>query len=428
MTEAERRVREAAKRLSATGRGRGAWIARRSPAVLAAAAARMLATPDRDLAEAARAAAMSPECAREALANFCPQVTEDALLGLREAVEGRLAPERIQPPALVFHVLAGNLFLSGIESMLTASIAGACSLVRCSAADVRFPRLWVEALRAEDAQFADTVWVDHWPHDDAAATRAVAEAADAVVAFGTDDSVAAVRELTPTSARFIAHGSRVSFSIVPREALGGDLAQIARGIAYDFSVYDQQGCLSPRALFVEADMTAATSLARTVVSAMHELAAVMPRHPLALEEAAALARSRDEALIASALGDAAAVIPAAMDSFLVTVRPAAPVQPGCLNRHCDIRVFTNPDELRAALLPHRGRIACMGIAGEPGRWLGMCGALGVARVCAVGQMQKPPVGWTHDGRPALLDLVEPGAAQVRGAASTGESAASSRRW
>jgi hypothetical protein len=30
---------------------------------------------------------------------------------------------------------------------------------------------------------------------------------------------------------------------------------------------------------------------------------------------------------------------------------------------------------------------------------------GVTRVCPIGQMQNPPLGWRHDGRPTLGDLV-----------------------
>jgi hypothetical protein len=31
--------------------------------------------------------------------------------------------------------------------------------------------------------------------------------------------------------------------------------------------------------------------------------------------------------------------------------------------------------------------------------------IGVNRVCRIGQMQRPPLTWQHDGRPNLADLV-----------------------
>ncbi|MBM3846718.1 MAG: acyl-CoA reductase, partial [Verrucomicrobia bacterium] len=39
-----------------------------------------------------------------------------------------------------------------------------------------------------------------------------------------------------------------------------------------------------------------------------------------------------------------------------------------------------------------------GLAQRIARW-------GATRICAVGRMQSPPLGWRHDGRPALGDLV-----------------------
>jgi hypothetical protein len=30
---------------------------------------------------------------------------------------------------------------------------------------------------------------------------------------------------------------------------------------------------------------------------------------------------------------------------------------------------------------------------------------GARRICPLGQMQNPPLGWRHDGRPPLSDLV-----------------------
>ena len=31
--------------------------------------------------------------------------------------------------------------------------------------------------------------------------------------------------------------------------------------------------------------------------------------------------------------------------------------------------------------------------------------MGARRICPLGQMQRPPLGWRHDGRPALGELL-----------------------
>ena len=66
------------------------------------------------------------------------------------------------------------------------------------------------------------------------------------------------------------------------------------------------------------------------------------------------------------------------------------------------RTFDFPAE------PVRGQVSTVGLAAsgekaelvatEWARW-------GATRICAIGQMQNPPLTWRHDGRPSLGDLV-----------------------
>jgi len=56
----------------------------------------------------------------------------------------------------------------------------------------------------------------------------------------------------------------------------------------------------------------------------------------------------------------------------------------------------------------QGKVSTVALAAAPDRLKDVAGQLarwGVARLCAPGQMQNPPLTWRHDGRPALGDLV-----------------------
>jgi hypothetical protein len=139
---------------------------------------------------------------------------------------------------------------------------------------------------------------------------------------------------------------------------------------------------------------------------MLALVSRLPRHPLALEEAAAIAPSRDETVIGAASGVDAALISRPGDPCLVTLRPCLPFAPGGLNRSCDLRVFRDRAEVSKALLPYRRCIATIGLAASLDPWLPLLRELRTPRVCPFGHMQKPPLGWTHDGRLALPDLVD----------------------
>ncbi len=371
------------------------WIAARAAETVAAAATRV-ASPawTGRVGSAAREAGMSPENAAEALRNFCPLLTAENLHELR-----RRKANQTRNPSLAFHVLAGNLFLSGIESVIHAWLAGSTSLVRCSSADVAFPALWRTVVAEVDREFASTLHVAWWPRDRTEWTRAVAIRAGTVAAFGDDASVAAVGDLVPPGIRFLPHGSRVSFAVVgPGEMNPCDLDRVVDALAYDFSVYDQQGCLSPRAVFVPAEAAATvTELCARLAEAMRRLAVRLPRRTLSLEERSAHARRRDEALVANACGGEEFVLSQAGDDFLLTVAPAAGFTLGCLDRHVDVRTYRQKSEISAALAPFSGKIACIGLAGLAGDWSALARETAATRLCRLGEMQRPPLGWTHDG-------------------------------
>ncbi|MGI8905018.1 MAG: acyl-CoA reductase [Candidatus Sumerlaeaceae bacterium] len=395
-----------ALRKHATANNAELW--RVAPEVLAAVAA-LVADPNQPIhhrfLEAAPSVGFSPEMVGEALTIALKPLSAEALKHHRD----RCLPANgmLRCPELIFHVLAGNLFVSGIESITTAMLAGAASLVRCSSADLVYPALWQKAVHQVFPLWGDAIHVTHWPTENAESTAAACSASDAVIAFGSDDSVAAVRALTPIRVPFIPHGTKVSFALVSAEALRENPADIAARLAYDFSVYDQQGCLSPRAAFIEAcDSGTLSRFRETFVSEMRSLEQQLPPGPKDLAQSAALARERNEAMIETALDETTELWSTAGDRFVATVRPIAMYQPGSVNRFADLRVFRDIAELQAALAPYRGIISTLGVTGTAGEWRAIADDLRVDRICSLGEMQKPPLGWTHDGRQPLADLLQ----------------------
>ena len=56
----------------------------------------------------------------------------------------------------------------------------------------------------------------------------------------------------------------------------------------------------------------------------------------------------------------------------------------------------------------QGKVSTVGIAAPPERTQQLARQFadwGATRICPLGQMQKPPLTWRHDGRPALGDLI-----------------------
>ncbi len=302
-------------------------------------------------------------------------------------------------PEVVFHNLAGNLFLSGWESITHAALLGATSLVRCSEHDRVFPAIWAYALTTANPLFLETIAICEWPANDSQRFRQALELCDAAVCFGSDESVQSLRHLTPWNKPFAGHGSTVSFSLLTADELRNNPVEwLAEGCAYDFAVYDQQGCLSPRALFVE-DLYSrdVDRFVDSLHSAMKLLEKNLPRASLTLEDQGALARARDTVLLDAACGGAGRRVSTNSDPFLLTVKAAHQFSLGPVNRYVDVYLYKQLSEVEELLRSFRGRISTLSLA-DPRRPPGnILSVLQVKRACELGNMQIPPLAWCLDG-------------------------------
>ncbi len=302
-------------------------------------------------------------------------------------------------PSVVFHNLAGNLFLSGWESITNATLLGAASLVRCSESDRVFPGVWAYAIAKANPALAHTIAVAEWSKEDLSLFQSALDLSDAIVCFGSDKSVQQLRHMTPWYKPFAGHGSTVSFSLLTADELRHNPVEwLAEGCAYDFAVYDQQGCLSPRALFVE-DLYSrdVDRFVDALHSAMVNLELNLPRKELILEDQAALARARDCVLLDAACGGAGRRVSGHHDAFLLTVKPAAQFALGPVNRYADVYLYKQLDEVEDLLRSRRGRISTVGVANSRRPPVQFLSDLQVHRVCEFGSMQRPPLAWCLDG-------------------------------
>ncbi len=80
----------------------------------------------------------------------------------------------------------------------------------------------------------------------------------------------------------------------------------------------------------------------------------------------------------------------------------------CLNRIVFVKPTDGYKRVLDAIQRFASSISTVGVAPMNERALAFAGDLarmGVHRVCPIGQMQRPPLSWHHDGRPNLADLV-----------------------
>lgn len=348
------------------------------------------------------ASGFSPAMVRYALPTMLAPLRAPALAALlaRESAGRR-------GPALVLHVLAGNLpGLAAVPAALSLAI-GAAALLKPGRGDRIFPALWAGSIAARDADLGACVAALYWPGGARECDDAALAAADLVVASGDDATIAALAGRA--RGRFIGHGHRVSFAVVGREvATEAEAAdRAAAALADDVAIWDQRGCLSPQFCLVEGDRERALDFARRFAEALRPLATSLPPAAMTDAERLAVRRLRDDAEWRGLAGEAVQLFACGGDGAgTVVVEPAARFLPSPLARSLRVMPVASLAEIAALLAPVRGALECAGLAAAPPRWneaAAMLGAAGVPRVCPLGAMQRPGLDWRQGGRPRLAD-------------------------
>ncbi|MDX2226270.1 MAG: acyl-CoA reductase [Verrucomicrobiae bacterium] len=327
-------------------------------------------------------------------------------LGHREALDGFFEyarsggltiRSRAIPPASIIHICAGTLANPGILSLCFGLLLGSRNHVKLPSAGC--PEL-ERFLRELPASLQAMVEAGPGPFD--------YSAAGAVIVYGSDETVAAIRRQVPARTPFLAHGHRLSYGIVFREAATATTAHCA---AWDASAYDQQGCLSPHDIYVqEGGELSPAQFAAAVAKAMqtvHEGG----RCP-GLSEKRSLGESAAILQVRSAYRFRAANDPRVVlwespgsDAWTVIHEEDPQFATSCLNRVLFIKPFRDPVEIVAATEWVRPLVSTVGTAPVEKLSPDLQRQLGAARICPLGHMQSPPLLRHHDARPHLADLV-----------------------
>jgi len=374
-----------------------------------------------------RMAAITPYCdamIRAGIRRLLEGCRRDALLTLLQAELGDLSvldafrprpasrgSHRATGPALTTHIFSGNVPGLPAISLIHGLLVKSANLGKPASEEPVFPALFARSIAAVDPKLAAAVAILPWAGGDTAVEAAAFAASEAVVAYGSDASVESIGARVPPDVRFVGHGHRVSFAVVGREALDlGTLGSLAERVAYDVSLFDQQGCVSPHVIYVErGGAIPPEAFAERLAEAMAAFERAMPRGRLAVEEASAIQQVRTEAelrelreepirLFLSPGGTAWTVIYEDDPTFV----------PSCLNRVVRVKALADIGELPNLVRPISRYLQTVGTAMSPERRDRLADALaplGVCRVCPIGEMPHPPLFWHHDGGFSLLPLL-----------------------
>lgn len=314
---------------------------------------------------------------------------------------------RAYAPALTTHVLAGNIPGVGLPGLVAATLIGSTSLVKAASGDPLSPALWAASLTRQDPEIGECVAVLWWRGGQTDLEAVAFDGADVVIAYGSEKTM---RDLQGrVRSRFLGHGHRVSFGVIGREVLVR-ANEVAEQAAYDASLFDQQGCLSPHCIYVEEGGTITPKeFAALLASAMAQWAERLPPGPLTRGEAAAIRKFRTGYEAQRMAGKEIALFfhPRGLD-WTVVFDPDPTFTLSCLHRTVVVKPVPDLSEVGGSLRSWEPYLQAAGVAVAPERIRMLASALGQAgvnRICSFGKMQAPPLTWHQDGRLLLRDLL-----------------------
>jgi acyl-CoA reductase-like NAD-dependent aldehyde dehydrogenase len=396
----EAALRATLERLEAAGDA----LRARSPEWIAEALARAwaaIADPELALGRAARSelpgsTGLSLPMVAWALHGSMRTVSEASL---REATRRMAPPEgTIAAPArLGVLVLAGNVFTACVQPWTLALLARAPLLVKASSRDDVLPRLFHAALAETAPELADACAVVSFPGGIPDLDAALVSRADVVSVYGSDATLGSLRARLAASTAFVPHGHGLGAGFVGRDALTSEESarRAAEAFSLDVAAYDQRGCLSPHAIWVERGAPIdAMAWSRMLFEALEGRARSLPRGPLTPALGAAQLQWRGVAAVRGELLEG--------DGWAVACEPggALRVSPGY--RNVLVLEADDPRDFTRRLGSLGVHLKCVGVAGTSALRAALAGSLApplAPRVCEAGRMQLPGLLSLADGRP-----------------------------
>jgi hypothetical protein len=314
-------------------------------------------------------------------------------------------------PQFLAHIAAGNLPNPALMSLTLGLLTRSAQFMKCASGASFLPRLYAHSIYEADPKLGACLELAEWPGGNLWLETALFAGADCVTATGSDRTLAIVQSRLPARARFLGYGQRVSFGFVARDALRDEsIAELVSRVADDVIAWDQNGCLSPHAIYVEErGAVESDKFAALLAAELMKRESAEPRGRITIEDSAAIAsrRSLYETLSAHR-GDVKIWQSQNSTAWTVVFEHEVRFHFSPLNRF----IFVKPVPDIAAVLQSidelKGKVSTVAVAASGERLKEVAPQLarwGVTRICAPGQMQNPPLTWRHDGRPALGDLI-----------------------
>ena len=321
-------------------------------------------------------------------------------------------PRQAFGPEWMLQIYAGNVPGLPVWPFYSALAMKSALFAKASSQEPVLAPLLARTIAEEDRGLGACIAVVWWKGGTIELDRAAVRRAPAVLAFGGENSTMSIARETHPEAKIVIHGSKVSVAYISRASLTRPgLGSLAARAAFDVALYDQQGCLSPHAFYVErgGDVGPA-AFASALGGALETLRDGLPRREPEASQAARVQLYRAQAHFEEATGSRGTQVLASSEGtdWTLVYEDGARFEPTPAYRTVRVHAVDGVQEVEAALAPAARFIEAIGLEAKGRERVALAAALaamGVPRIAPLGALQSPSLVGTHGGVHRLLPFL-----------------------
>lgn len=160
----------------------------------------------------------------------------------------------VRPLGILFHIAAGNAEGLPFYSVLEGLLSGNVNILKLPSMDDGLSILLLHEIIKEEPMLAPYVCVIDVPSTNMEIMRKVAAMADAIVVWGGDAAIQAVRAYAEANTQIISWGHKLSFAYVTQDVLvDTQMQQELYALAYHMCDTKQVLCSSCQGIYVDSD-------------------------------------------------------------------------------------------------------------------------------------------------------------------------------
>ncbi len=313
------------------------------------------------------------------------------LENMGQAKEDVRIVRRIEPLGVLFHIAAGNAEGLPFYSVIEGMMAGNMNILKLPSADDGLSVMLLSEIIKVEPRLAPYVCVLDVPSTNLKVMMLLAQMADAVVVWGGDEAVKAVRTMADTKTQIISWGHKLSFAYATAEATDEELRALAKHIC----VTKQVLCNSCQGIFVDTeDAAAVLQMGQRFLGILEEVSREFPRESIGVRGKVSLSLYNEELESRNngkkvLRGDGVSVIVASDETLELSL----------MFRNCWVKPLPRT-RIIPALKSYKGHLQTVGLVcgdGDREELARLFAKAGLTHVTRAGRMAHASLGAPHDG-------------------------------